>query len=514
MTANHRVRIGTDPDGDNQRDPPQGPESITRNTLFALAVQLSGAAFTAALTLILVRALSTEGYGIFALALGVGGLATIPSDLGVSSSASRFIAEHRGDEGAIGVVLARAFRLKLVLAAAVSVALFAAAGPISSAYDEPDLLWPLRAIGIAVFGQSLMLLFSGAFIAQGLTSRNFRLVLSESAIEFGATVALVLLGTGATGAAFGRATGYSFGALLGIVMTLRLLRRARRARRSAQVPETGQIVRYAGSLAVVDWVYTSLHYMDAIILGALLNPAAVGLFQAPFRLIALLNHPGAAVAAGVAPRLARGRREEPNVAAFTAGLRLLLLVQAALVALLLVWADPIVGLLFGSDFEDSGDVLRALAPYVFLSGLAQLVSLGANYLGMARRRIPIAVAALVVNLVLDFLLIPSIGVVGASIATSAGFAVYVPGHLWLCKSVMEMSLRPLAATLARVTLAAAVLAGILFSFGTSTLSAFEWLAGGALGTAAYVGVLLLTRELTRSDLSLAAAAVNRRLGRA
>src|SRR5215210_9420325 len=103
-----------------ESEAPRIAESIRRNAAFALAVQLTSAVFTATLTLVLVRTLSTQGYGIFALAVGVGAVATIPSDLGISASAARFIAEHRDDPGAVGSVLARALKLKVAISAAVS----------------------------------------------------------------------------------------------------------------------------------------------------------------------------------------------------------------------------------------------------------------------------------------------------------------------------------------------------------------------------------------------------------
>jgi O-antigen/teichoic acid export membrane protein len=484
-----------------------GAESISRNAAFGLAVQLTSAVFTATLTLVLVRTLSTDGYGIFALAVGVGALATIPSDLGISASAARFIADHRDDPAAVAAVLARALRLKVVISGAVSLALIASAGLIADAYGEPDLAWPVRAIGIAVFGQSLMLLFGATFISQGRTSRNLRLVFGESVVEFGATIALVLLGTGATGAAFGRAAGYAFGAVLGIAMMLRLLASARTARASGRGPGTRRLAGYAANLAVVDWVYTGLHYLDTIVLGAFSGVAAVGLFQAPFRIIAFLNYPGQAISTGVSPRMARGEGRRPNVRAFASALRLLLLLQVALFVVLLVWADPIVELLFGADYEQSGGVLRLLAPYVLLSGLAPLVSVTANYLGVARRRIPIALAALAVNAVLDFTLIPTIGVEGAAIATSAGFAVYVPAHLHLCARETGLSLRPMAATLARALVAGAVFAAVLLALGTSSLSLPEAIAGLSLGPLAYLGALALTGELRRDDVRLVRGAI-------
>lgn len=483
-------------------------EGITRNAFFALALHLTSAVFTATLTLLLARALSPEGYGLFALALGIGALATLPSDFGISSAASRFIAEHRGDRTAVAAVLADALKLKLVIAGATSAALVALAGPIASAYGTPELLWPLRGIALAVFGQSLMLLFGGAFIAQGRTSRNFKLVLGESAVEFGASVTLVLLGGGAAGAAFGRAVGYSFGAVLGLLILTRMLRGAGRGNTtSTRVSSMRRLAGYAGALALVDWIYTSLTYVDILIIGALLDSAAVGTFHAPLRLIALPLYVGLAVASGVAPRLARHATERPNVQAFLLALRLLIVFQAAVTAVLLVWAEPVIDLLLGSDYRESADVLRALAPFVFLAGLAPLVSLAATYLGAARSRIPIAIAALLVNAGLDVVLIPKYGVAGAGVATSVGFAIYVPAHFWVCRRHVDVPLRPIFATLARSVLAGAALAGALFVAGTSELSALGWVLGAVGGSLAFAAVLVVTRELTATDVRSARALV-------
>ena len=76
-----------------------GPESIRQNVLFAFAMRVVSALFTAGLTLFLVRYLGPHDYGVYALALSVGGVVLLPADLGVTRSAARFIAERRGDTG-------------------------------------------------------------------------------------------------------------------------------------------------------------------------------------------------------------------------------------------------------------------------------------------------------------------------------------------------------------------------------------------------------------------------------
>ena len=187
------------------------PHSITRNTVLSFAVQLTGAAFTAILVIFLTRRLGTHGYGVFALALGIASLVLLPSDFGTSTSVARFVAEHRDEPERIQRVMADGFRLKFTVAFVVSVLLAALAGPIASAYGIPAAVWPIRGMALALFGNSVLLM-AVAFTAIGRIDLQLGVAFSESAVELIASIALVLAGAGATGAAFGRAIGYLAGA--------------------------------------------------------------------------------------------------------------------------------------------------------------------------------------------------------------------------------------------------------------------------------------------------------------
>src|SRR5205085_5662257 len=141
--------------------------------------------------------------------------------------------------------------------------------------------------------------------------------------------------------------------------------------------------------------------LGTLLLGALLSARAVGVYSAPVRFIVFLHYPGLSIASGIAPRLARGRTTEPDVPALVSGLRWIILIQTVLVAPTIVWARPLADLLLGSGYARSADVLAALAPYTFMTGFAPLVSLSVNYLGEARRRVPIAIITLLLSAGLD-----------------------------------------------------------------------------------------------------------------
>jgi O-antigen/teichoic acid export membrane protein len=477
-----------------------GGRGIARNTAVQFVAQLTSGAFSLVILLVLTRGLSPEGFGLFALAVGLGALLMLPSDLGISASAERFVAEQRDDRAAMAAVISHALSLKLVASSLVSALLFASADEVAGLFGESDLAWPLRGVALAIFCQGVVIFFTGTFLAQGRADRNLRMISSESAAETAATVVLVVAGAGATGAAFGRAVGYLVGAVLGVVLTAHLLGRTAVRLRRPGGDWTRRIARYAGPLALTTWATTFTAYVGTLIIGALLTASAVGLFQAPMRIIPILLYPAFALAYGIAPRLARSETERPNVGVFVTGLRMVVVLYAAFVTPLLAWSGPIVDLMFGADYAESADVLRMLAPYVFLAGLAPLVSFSVNYLGAARRRFPIALTALVVNVGVDLVLVRQIGIVGAAIGIGLAFCIYVPGHLLLCRELMGLSLRPILATFVRSILAAGAMTAVMLAVGTSDLSIGDWLLGGLGGLLAFVAVLFTTGEVRPSEV--------------
>ena len=277
----------------------------------------------------LVRALGPSGFGTFALALGITGLLTRPSDLGTTQSAARFVAERHGDTQGVVGVLGMALKTRLATAIAIAVVVFALAGPISNVYGAPELAWPLRGAAIALFGQSVFRFFATIFIALRLTSRGLTLVLSESAMEFTASVTLVLIGGGATGAAFGRALGYP-------------VRRPPRPGSARQAARSFTVVRHrpqpgwpAGIRELrrgdVDrpGAWSAFSQIDVLLIGAFLSASCSWHLQCPLRLIAFLGSTRTGPRAGVGPRLARHPQERPQVAALERAIRYIVMAQAA-----------------------------------------------------------------------------------------------------------------------------------------------------------------------------------------
>jgi O-antigen/teichoic acid export membrane protein len=500
--------------GPRREDAAFVPDSIAKNTAFSYATQLTTASLTALLTVFLVRELGPRSYGLFALALSVSTIALPVADAGISASSARFIAEHRDQRAEVGALFVDVLKLKFVVSAAVFVALVLLASPIARVYGEPGLVWPLRGIAVAMFGQSCVLMLLTVTNALGRMVVNLRLVAIESVLEVAASVSLVLLGAGAAGAAFGRAIGYGLGAVIGLILVLWLV--GHPPLLLSHLPNRSTVRRvgiYAGAVFIVDSAYFFSSSVNVLLLGGFLGTAASGIFQATWRLIAFLGYVGLSVAYGVAPRLARSPGHEPNVGALRAALRGLIAFQCVLLAPAVIWARPITHLVLGSGYGGAAGVLAALAPFIFFSGLAPILSLSINYFGEARRRVPIALTTLVLVFVASMVLIPRHGLVGAAVATDIGYGYYTLAHLWLCHRLLKLPLAQLGWALACALTAAAAMGIVLFEFGTTDLSPRDWLLGATGGLAAYVCMLVFTGEIRGRDLARASAAVRKPLAR-
>lgn len=473
--------------------------SITSNTVYSLGVQSIGALFTIALTLFLVRALRPHEYGLLGLAIAIGGLVLLPAEFGVGGATGRYISQNYDNPKTLADIVRSALWLKFVLTGSTCLVLALIAPLVAELWNTPALAWALRAVAVVVFVQSTMSLLTSILTALGRVDLNLWVLLTESLLETGLAVTLVLSGGGAVGALSARAAGFGAATLVGAAIVRRVVGDSLWPTRTAGA-WAKKLVRYGGALLVVDSAFALFGQIDILLIGAFLSTSAVGLFAAPLRFTALLLLPAGAITSAVAYRVGRRADWEVEKHSLIRASRFVLIFQAFTIAPLLIWATPMADVLFGGKgYGASANVLRALVPFEVLSGLGLLFSLTANYLGVARRRVPIALLTLAINFGLDIILIPRIGIMGAAIGTDVAYAFYAPAHAWICANILGLSLKPVARPALCVAIGAAAMSGILALFGTGHLSTMRIVLGGILGSAVYLTVVVGTGTITANE---------------
>jgi O-antigen/teichoic acid export membrane protein len=149
-----------------------------------------------------------------------------------------------------------------------------------------------------------------------------------------------------------------------------------------------------------------------------------------------------------------------------------------------------VELVAGDGFGKAVDPLRILLFAGALASVSGLLGYALIAGGRQTSALRLAIVALVLNLALNFALVPSLGVDAAAAVALGSELVMVAGGLWLVRR--ELDLRPRFGIAWRVVVAAAVMAGLLALVPTDSLLVLL-----PLGIAIYAVVLYAVGGIDR-----------------
>ncbi len=184
---------------------------------------------------------------------------------------------------------------------------------------------------------------------------------------------------------------------------------------------TAEWLRISVPFTLLAWLYVALSQADVVMLGMFKETSEVGIFAAAHKLGSLALFGSSAVWAIAAPMVARAyKAEEQNklrkIAVISVRVNFLLTFSATLV--LLLFGSQLLTM-FGNDFTQGESILRVLA-----IGYPVSAAIGGGMVGFlltmtGRQMIAtyIVAGAALTNIILNLLLIPEYGGVGAAIAT-------------------------------------------------------------------------------------------------
>ena len=175
--------------------------------------------------------------------------------------------------------------------------------------------------------------------------------------------------------------------------------------------------------------------MDVLLLGALLPGASVVLYDAATRVFAWLDLPLNALAAVLYPRLCKafGSENMENMRlVYEKGLIHLLLITLPAVIFVLVGAPLILEVLAGKDYVAAAPVLRILVLATLVKPWGRLAGMALDASGHPQANFYLLVFSASSNFILNLILIKSVGLVGAAIATSVSiWCTVLIGQVWV-----------------------------------------------------------------------------------
>jgi len=265
------------------------------------------------------------------------------------------------------------------------------------------------------------------------------------------------------------------------------------ATRAPEAAPWREFWRFTAPRAVTSVVQIALQRLDIVLLTVLAGPAEAAVYTAATRFLVVGQLVGAAISNATQPALAGLLAVGDRAAVrrvYQGATAWIVLLAWPLYLLSAVFAEEVLGL-FGPGYAAGRPVVLLLAGVLLLATACGMVDMLLTMAGRTTATLVNSLAALGVMLVLDLLLIPEFGVLGAAAGWAA--AIAVKNLLPLARLRAELDLHPFG----RATLSAAGLA--VAGFGVLPWLTAATLPGrpGAVGLAVAVGGLAYTAAVLR-----------------
>ncbi len=462
-------------------------KTIAKNTFFLFVLRASGFVLSFLLGMKLGRVLGSEGLGVYTLATTYLQVFVLIPNFGFDTLAIRDLARDRREAPRyVASVVAAKLALMLPAYALLALVVYLLGYPADTR------------TAILVFGACLFfdpLAEAAAAIFQGFERMELLTIVSGGAKVVVTTLSILLLDRGASEIDVLKLQ------LLGsaLVIPIFALMTGRLLPRASFAPDLGMIRSLARESAPLFWTnLLGLLYLrtDVLLLSKLRGESDVGLYGAAASVLrALAMLPGIFVTA-MYPALSRIHADEDDGGRSLQRLcdtafRWQLVIGLPIVAGISALGPEIIDLVYGPRFALSGPTLSVLIwalLFFFTNTLLGYMLFTAN---RQRDFLKVKIATLVLNLALNLVLIPRLGILGAAWATvattAASFVLHerlVAEHLYRVR-FLRLAWKPIAgAALLAVSLRA--LAGLPLGVTVA--------AGGAIFAASQLSMRFLTQE--------------------
>lgn len=390
---------------------------------FVLAGRVVKLIVTFLAQVVLARILGTTSFGGVTQAFAVRRIASVVGKLGLGSGVTRQFAHFEDEpEKARGVVRAGVF-IGLVSTGLVATILVLTAPTIASAvFDDPDLTIYFRIVAVGLpFGFLSSIAVSLAKASRDASTHTYVNQLLSPILKSVLKGGLVLAGFGAIGAVAGQVVGTIVVTFLALVLAWRAIPISLRG---PSTPMYRHLLTFSLPLLFASSMNMLIGDIDTFLVGVLSTSSAVGLYEAAFTLrpfVLVFFFPATFLLPPVLTRLQKEQRSAEAVLTYQAISKWTTLASFPLFALLFLFPEVVIRTAFSASYVPAANALRVLAFSMLIN-----VALGANdravvALGHNRITMYVAVFAATTNGVLNFLLIPQLGILGAALGSATAF---------------------------------------------------------------------------------------------
>lgn len=390
----------------------------------------SGAALASAIlavsAILVGRFLGPDLYGQYNLVLVIPTLLLLFTDLGLNAAVTKFVASFRA-EGNIdyaSAVVRYGMYFRLGIGVIVSVLSLVFAGYFALLINRPDLSFFVQLASLSLIFQVVFSTANSAFVGYDRSEYNALIMTVQAVVRTVMQIVLVLVGFSLGGAMVGYVGGFVVAAAIGAALLFfRFTKPVNKSLSDTQPGNGGQIIkllaRYGLPVYVAVILTGFLPLYQQVILAFFSTDAAIGNFRASYNFVLLLTILTTSITTALLPAFSKLESSTPEIisAFFNRANKYTCLIIVPITVSSIIFADPIVKLLYGPDYT-SAALFLSLNCSSFLLTILGFLTLQSVFNGLNQTRLTMNMTLInfVLLLVLSPILAPPFDVVGVIVA--------------------------------------------------------------------------------------------------
>ena len=452
-------------------------EEVAKGTFWGLAGNVFLKAFSFIYVIYLARAVSQDDVGIFYLSLSIIGLVGACRDFGLPAALARYVPYYEGrkEGGKVRSLLRSTYVINALSGIAFTAALWLGADLIGTVYQNPALPGALRLLSSFMLIENLFKAGNGflqgmadikSMQAMNAAQNLFKLVFTVLFFQlFGPSLAWLI-------GAF--LLSYVAAIVLFATNVLHAYSRLSKAGGELPWPELfKEIAPFGVVLSLIQVLSTLISYSDRMILGYLL-PSANGILAIYSLVVTLAMNvmvfPGA-VAGIFMPLISRlvGKNDMEAVrAVMRTTQRWMLFITLPFAVVMIAFSREMIAALYGQDYTSGATVMSIFMLGMLLSSFTYVIAFALAGMRLVNLEFKIAMVVAILNVLLNFLLVPFFGMEGSALASVLSFVAATLLFLHYGRKIIGFT-SPAAAY--RMVLAGAITFGALVLLKPLVLSA-------------------------------------------
>lgn len=465
---------------------------------------------------ILSRLLTTTGYGIVGLTLPFQNALIIGASGGVPPAIAKYVSQYKAvdDKQMVHQIIVTATKLMIFMAILAAVIMLIISEPVAiGLWNKPEALLPLRLVALIIPFSIIVGALRGVFQGFYHMTSIFYTKFIEQIFTLLFAIILVLVGWYASGAVLGTALGF-FMAMLGAYYLYK------RDIRDVYLTDEYNSISFREELGLVYKIFKFsipvvitgiaeifLYDTGTFFIGMFLPTLFAGFYtnaSAIARIPLIISN---SVSTSVLPATseADSLKDKKLLKLYIhQSYRYTTLTTLPISAFIMVYATPVMSLLFGHEYAPGADALWILVTGMFFFSVYTIACSMCQGLGKPQLPMIALIIGSIINIVCSFILIPTYGISGAAFATT--IATFILMIITMIDLTRISTIHAPYIDILKMLIATAVMVFVMYLIPKTILG---MIIGGIIGSIIYGVIVLFTKAIKKDDVVFIEHIVNK-----